>query len=60
MYLGSRGYRLFDLTATYHLQREKDGGSGAVCSIDPFEDEPNDDHESYAMKQIGCSLMEAS
>ena len=26
-------------------------GSGAVCSMDLFEDEPNDDYESYAMKQ---------
>ena len=26
-------------------------GSGAVCSMDPFEDEPNDDYESYALRQ---------
>ena len=26
-------------------------GSRAVCSMDRFEDEPNDDYESYAMRQ---------
>ena len=38
-------------SASFRRQTPLFNGSGAVCSLDLYEDEPNDDYEPYAMRQ---------
>ena len=38
-------------SASFRRQTPLFNGSGAVCSMDLYEDEPNDDYEPYAMRQ---------